>query len=74
MIGGNLVAFNDVTKKATATIDLKKAIGLEDDSESKDTGRYETSLYGVERSFRLIFAEGEEIMFFADTEEEKSKW
>ncbi|KAG2016127.1 hypothetical protein CC2G_009328 [Coprinopsis cinerea AmutBmut pab1-1] len=74
VIGGSLVAFNDVTKKATATIDLKKAIALEDDAECKDHSRYETALYGVERSFRLIFPDNEEIMFFADTDEEKSRW
>ncbi|KAH6914354.1 hypothetical protein BKA70DRAFT_1558314 [Coprinopsis sp. MPI-PUGE-AT-0042] len=73
VIGGNLVAFNDVTKKATATIDLKKAIALEDDADHNDD-RYESAMYGVERSFRLIFPAGEEIMFFADTDEEKNKW
>jgi hypothetical protein len=31
-------------------------------------------LGGVERSFRLIFPNDEEIVFFADTDEEKAKW
>jgi hypothetical protein len=31
-------------------------------------------LYGIERSFRLIFEGGEEIVFFADTDAEKTKW
>jgi len=31
-------------------------------------------LYGVERSFRLIFPHDQEILFFADTDEEKIKW
>ncbi|PFH53853.1 hypothetical protein AMATHDRAFT_1075 [Amanita thiersii Skay4041] len=81
LIGANLVAFNDVTKKATATISLKKAIGIEDDQEARansmspgQCARYSDEiLYGVERSFRLLFPE-EEIIFFADTDEEKEKW
>lgn len=31
-------------------------------------------LYGVDRSFRLIFPLGQEIVFFADTDEEKTQW
>lgn len=88
MIGSNLVAFNDVTKKAIATIDLKKAIGVEDDQEARDeilspasghsahSSRYFEfdGPYGVERSFRLLFPNNQEITFFADTDEEKAKW
>lgn len=89
VVGANLVAFNDVTKKATATIDLKKAIAVEDDQEARNnalsssaasnprSSRYADEydgLYGVERSFRLIFPHDEEIIFFADTDEEKGRW
>ncbi|RDB25315.1 Bud site selection protein BUD4 [Hypsizygus marmoreus] len=84
VIGANLVAFNDVTKKATATIDLKKAIAVEDDQEVRSNtlsptagrnSRYDDDdRYGVERSFRLIFPQNQEIIFFADTDEEKSRW
>ncbi|KAF9010563.1 hypothetical protein BDQ17DRAFT_1273135 [Cyathus striatus] len=80
VIGSNLVAFNDVTKKATATIDLKKALAVEDDQEGAQGGRRSRStddydgLYGVERSFRLIFPQDHEIVFFADTDEEKARW
>lgn len=89
VVGANLVAFNDVTKKATATIDLKKAIAVEDDQEARKnalsssagsnprSSRYADEydgLYGVERSFRLIFPHDEEIIFFADTDEEKARW
>ncbi|KAG6860439.1 hypothetical protein C0995_011123 [Termitomyces sp. Mi166 len=83
VIGANLVAFNDVTKKATATIDLKKAIAIEDNQEGRKNtlspggaSRYDEddSLYGVERSFRLVFPQGEEILFFADTDDEKTRW
>ncbi|KAF8635247.1 hypothetical protein AX17_004020 [Amanita inopinata Kibby_2008] len=86
VIGANLVAFNDVTKKATATIDLKKAVSVEDDQDMRSNALSPASgrsvrygdeydvLYGVERSFRLIFPHGQEIAFFADTNEEKTKW
>jgi hypothetical protein len=87
VIGANLVAFNDVTKKATATIDLKQAVAVEDNQEARGamspasamtgrSSRYDEydSLYGVERSFRLVFPNDQEIMFFADTDEEKAKW
>lgn len=79
------MAFNDVTKKATATINLKKAIAVEDGQESRNnilspasnmsarSDQYDDGLYGVERSFRLIFPD-DEIMFFADTDEEKARW
>ena len=84
VIGANLVAFNDVTKKATATIDLKKAIGIEDDQEARNNvlstvrsnrivDEYD-GLYGMGRSFRLLFPQEQEIVFFADTDEEKARW
>jgi len=64
-----------VTKKATATIDLKKAIAVEDDQSrtTRDADEYD-GLYGVERSFRLIFPQSQEILFFADSDEEKARW
>lgn len=82
VIGANLVAFNDVTKKATATIGLKKAIAVEDDQADPSSPVAARSRYaddydglgGVERSFRLIFPNDEEIVFFADTDEEKARW
>ena len=86
MIGSNLVAFNDITKRAIATIDLKKAIGVEDDQEAREELMSPASAqshsryfefdgpYGVERSFRLLFPNSQEITFFADTDEEKAKW
>ena len=64
VVRANLVAFNDVTKKAMATIDLKKALLVEDDQESRNnvlspasgmttrSSRYADEydgLYGVER-------------------------
>lgn len=81
VIGANLVAFNDVTKKATATINLKKAIAVEDNQDTR-TGALSPSrsvvdydgMFAVERSFRLIFPGNQEIFFFADTDDEKAKW
>lgn len=82
MIGANLVAFSDVTKKATATINLKKAIAIEDNQDSRagalspgprSIDDYD-GLCTVERSFRLIFPGDQEIFFFADTDDEKAKW
>lgn len=79
------MAFNDVTKKATATIDIKKAVAVEDDQEVRNSAasgnpsrasredEYDM-LYGVERSFRLIFPQNQQIVFFADTDEEKARW
>lgn len=78
-----------MTKKATASIGLKKAIAVEDDQEARAdllspasalTSRSTRAMDdydcvgGVERSFRLIFPNEEEIMFFADTDDEKAKW
>ncbi|KAH7872054.1 uncharacterized protein C8R40DRAFT_524145 [Lentinula edodes] len=87
VIGANLVAFNDVTKRVTATINLRNAITVEDNQDPhKRDGAVRSpasgaslyydeydGLFGVERSFRLVFPE-EEILFFADTDEEKAKW
>ncbi|EPQ54980.1 hypothetical protein GLOTRDRAFT_76289 [Gloeophyllum trabeum ATCC 11539] len=79
VIGASLVAFNDVTKRATATIDLKKALAVRDDEEAGTmvpTGRYsgDDSLVGMERSFRILFPMNQEIVFFADTDDEKRRW
>lgn len=80
--GANLIAFNDVTKKATTTINLKKAIAVEDTQDARSAvlgpdGRCRDdydSLIAVERSFRLVFPSEQEILFFADSDEEKARW
>ncbi|KAI0364141.1 hypothetical protein BV20DRAFT_1116518 [Pilatotrama ljubarskyi] len=85
VIGANMIAFNDVTKRAITTIDLRKAIAVEDDSTpvlSPASGATTYShydddrMYGVERGFRLVFGPGpdQEITFFADTDAEKHRW
>lgn len=71
-----------MTKRPTATIDLRKALAVEDDqdpnpSETPARGRRsrdrDDDMVPVERSFRLVF-EREDIMFFADTDAEKAAW
>ena len=80
-----MVAFNDVTKRAITTIDLKKAIGLHDDQEKNmrtPASHTSSSSYddefdgpcGVERSFKLFFPGNQRISFFADTEADKARW
>ena len=80
-----MVAFNDVTKRAITTIDLKKAVNLYDDQEKnmKTPASYASSSgyddefdgpCGVERSFKLFFPGNQRISFFADTEADKGRW
>ncbi|KAF7298095.1 PH domain-containing protein [Mycena chlorophos] len=65
VVGSNLIAFNEMTRRPMATIELKKAIGVADNLEQEDS---------VERSFRIIFPSNQDISFFADTDEDKAKW
>ncbi|KAI0665699.1 hypothetical protein C8Q78DRAFT_1157498 [Trametes maxima] len=85
IIGANMIAFNDVTKRAIATIDLRKAIAVVDDrtpvlspaSGVTTRSHYDDDrMYGVERAFRLVFGPDpdQEITFFADTDGEKQRW
>lgn len=85
IIGANMVAFNDVTKRAITTIDLRKAVSLHDDQEKNmrtpashaSSNSYDDEFdgpCGVERSFKLFFPGNQRISFFADTEADKAKW
>lgn len=85
IIGANMVAFNDVTRKAITTIDLKKAVSLHDDQERNmktPASHASSSSYddefdgpcGVEKSFKLLFPGNQRISFFADTEADKARW
>ncbi|KDQ13917.1 hypothetical protein BOTBODRAFT_44860 [Botryobasidium botryosum FD-172 SS1] len=89
VVGGSIIAFNDITLKATATIELKKAIGVVDNDEptspmmgveattsaaANSRRSHDDEVYRVERSFRLLFPDDEEISFFADTDEDKAQW
>ena len=64
---------------------MKKAIAVEDDQEPRSpsgglaprASRYADEydgLHAMERSFRLVFPHDQEIIFLADTDEEKNKW
>lgn len=85
IIGANMVAFNDVTKRAITTIDLKKAVSLHDDQERHmktpashtSSNSYDDEFdgpCGVEKSFKLLFPGNQRISFFSDTEADKARW
>ena len=71
-----------MTKRAAASIDLRKAARVEDPNAPGEDGLVKSPSLdddfdfgvGVERSFRLIFKGGEEIAFFADSDDEKARW
>ena len=73
IVGGTLEATSDVTKKITARIDLSKMVAIHDDnvdSSSSQAANRDDYIDSVERSFRLVFDDGEEIQFFADKDKE----
>ncbi|CAE6332614.1 unnamed protein product [Rhizoctonia solani] len=82
IIGSNLIAYNDVTGKAIATISLRQALAVEDDQNPLAPGavpgrrgRDESDAYFSDnRCFRLLFDNDEDIAFYADSEEEKAEW
>jgi hypothetical protein len=77
-----LIAYNDVTGKAIATISLRQALAVEDDQNPLAPGavpgrrgRDESDAYFSDnRCFRLLFDNDEDIAFYADSEEEKAEW
>lgn len=88
IVGSSLVAYNDVTRRAIASIDLRRATNIVDTEDGRDvrspasaaTGRstYDDDndpygVGGVDRSFRLEFGD-EQIVFYADSDQEKSDW
>ena len=85
VVGPSLVAYNDVTKRAIAKIDLRKVIAVEDDRSpvlSPASGVSTRSqfdddrLCGVEHAFRLVIDSrpDQDIVFFADSDNEKQRW
>ncbi|KAI0325319.1 hypothetical protein GY45DRAFT_1261096 [Cubamyces sp. BRFM 1775] len=85
VVGPNMVAYNDVTKRAIAKIDLRKVIAVEDDRSpvlSPASGVSTRSqfdddrLCGVEHAFRLVIDSrpDQDIVFFADSDDEKQRW
>lgn len=77
-----MIGYNEITKKPTVKIDLRKAVSIEQshDPVNNTAGSYAMDdeeldeTYHVERSFRITFKDGEKIYFFADTDEERNKW
>jgi serine/arginine repetitive matrix protein 2 len=79
LIGGKLVAINEVTKKQVASIDLRQAVTLVDLNQvaSPKTLRARDSDEGLgtrPRSWSLEFKDGDSILFQADKDEDKAIW
>lgn len=89
LIGGNLVAYNEITRKEVTTIDLRQATGVTDlnpDQSQRDLQsaskpvRLEMDdegmgMFGARpRSFRVEFKGGQGIVFSADRDTDKATW
>ncbi|WWC99204.1 hypothetical protein V866_006099 [Kwoniella sp. B9012] len=84
LIGGNLVAINEVTKKEVTKIDLRQAISVIDlnaqdngTPKSRMTMRPRSSDEGLSvrpRCFMVEFTDGEGITFAADNDKSKEVW
>lgn len=81
--GAHLIGYNEITKKPTIKIDLRKAVSIEQTHDPVNSGKASQGhddeeeldeTYHVERSFRITFKDGEKISFFADTDAEMQKW
>jgi serine/arginine repetitive matrix protein 2 len=68
VVGGNLVASNPVTKKTVFSIDLRKVTAVNDENADRSAPSR------MPRSFRLVFDDGEDILFWTDNDEEKAGW
>ncbi|TIA90845.1 hypothetical protein E3P99_01399 [Wallemia hederae] len=81
LVGGRIIVFNEVTKRAIATVDLTNAVTVQDCNKASDTavekGWVDEGDASVERSFMLILKDesGEDkLHFFSDTDEDKAMW
>ncbi|TIB03467.1 hypothetical protein E3P84_02834 [Wallemia ichthyophaga] len=81
LVGGRIIVFNEVTKRAIATIDLATAKAVLDcnnaSAEAVENGWVDEGDASVERSFMLVLQDqsGEEkLHFFSDTDEDKEVW
>jgi hypothetical protein len=81
LIGGSLVAINEVTKKQVTSIDLRKAVSVIDLNDSKQASQSQRRKRGSdeglpirERSFLVEFNDGEGITFSSDKDEDKALW
>lgn len=78
LVGANLVAINEVTRKEVASIDLAEAVEMTDLNLSAATPQKDLDDYdpfGVRpRSFQLKFKDGEKLTFSADKDDDKAVW
>jgi hypothetical protein len=74
IVGGLLEATSDITGKITARIDLAKMTAIRDYNAEEEAGGDIDRPMSVERSFGLVFDDGDEIQFFADRDEDKADW
>lgn len=73
LIGGSLVAINEVTKKEVARIDLREASALVDCNQPGVEDDYDP-FSARPRSFQLRFTDNEAIVFSADKDDDKAVW
>lgn len=84
LVGGRIIVFNEISKRAIATIELLNAICVEDaqkpNENALEKGWVDEGDSSVERSFVLILNRGEndenkdKIHLFADNDHDKELW
>ncbi|WVQ93585.1 hypothetical protein IAU59_000660 [Kwoniella sp. CBS 9459] len=85
LIGGNLVAINEVTKKEVTKIDLRQALSIVDLNAEQGGGTPKSRMtmrpresdegFGAKpRSFMVEFKDGDGITFAADNDKAKETW
>lgn len=75
LVGGNLHAINEVTRKEVASIDLSKATEVVDLNARPTSPKADYDPYAARpRSFEVLFNDGESIQFSADKDEDKLVW
>lgn len=84
IIGSRIVPFNEITKKSYVEIDLSSVIAVEDPNapisatnsgiNRSSSQEFDEAPWRVDNSINLVFQDGDSILFFADTKEEKVKW
>lgn len=81
LVGGRIIVFNEITKRAIATIDLQTAVTVEDannaSEEAVEKGWVDEGDASVERSFILVLKVDEveeKLHFFGDTDDDKDIW
>lgn len=73
--GSRLIPYSEVTNKAFVEIDLSLTVSVIDLNASISGAEYDDSeSCRMERSFRLIFKDGSDISFFADSDDDKRRW